>query len=271
MENNNSIFRFFVNVFLKIFSIFVKLCILPQIKIKARYAIYNAQISDMIKTMSIENISDKEQINYLHIIRKQNVALVNFFLLFPRVIGIISLILYVVFKKDPVYTEYNAYYIYFLKVFRGIEYTSFINFLQKIFERIYSSIIHQPIGLNEIYIIVGTFVITGIGTYILGKHPAFEHQKNIEHVLTQMKKFDGSDEKRPWKVTWTPNALMFEIFGEDPEKFLLNTAFWKTISFSPSGQIIEFEDNHRKFIVEKKYRLPVTMPIKYKELEKENE
>lgn len=271
MENNNSIFKIILNIFLKIFLLFYRWLILPQKKIKIQYAIYNAEISDMIKTMSIENISDKEQINYLYLLRKQNVALVNFFLFFPRIAGILCLIIYITFKKDTAYTNYNAYYIYFLKVFREIESTSFFNLVQKIIERIYSAIIHQPIGIEELYIIAGTFLLTSIGTYILSLHPAFENKKKIEHVLVQMKKFDGSEEKRPWKVTWTPNALMFEIFGEDPDKFLLNTAFWKTISFSPSGQIIEFEENQRKFIVEKKYRLPVTMPIKYKEMEKENE
>lgn len=219
-------------------------------KIRNQYGYYNAILSYIIQKTKSDNLLN---------LRQRNVYFINIFIILPMFIGAL-------FSGISVYNNIDKYQLYIKRATLPIDGESYFRIFINLINRIYKMIEFQPFSIDEMkYIVIG-FVLSIIGAKFLSLNPIFKKSKQIEDILSKIKKVDA-DEK-PWKVIWTPDAVYFESFLGDPDTFVSQRSFWNTINFSPSPPLIDVKDR-TKFIVPRKYELPpkIVFPIRQELLE----
>src|SRR5690606_33606369 len=98
------------------------------------------------------------------------------------------------------------------------------------------------------------------GAWFLSLNPAFREEQRIRHIFATLSNIDS--EGNPWKITWTPNAIMIESFNADPYALCSKNAFWSSINFPPSQPKV-FPENMNKFIVQRRFELPSKLEYKF--------
>lgn len=228
----------------KLWRLFIKLLKYPR-RVDKRYARYNGAISEILYETGNEN---------LDVLRKRNAKLVNIFIRLPLIIGIIGSIV-------SLFLHWSDFNLYFEKAFASMYYKGFFSGVAAYIKRIYFIVTAIPLNRwDYLSIILGQFGSI-IGAWFLSQNPAFDEEARIIHIFSTLGYIDS--EGQPWKVTWTPDAVLIEAFNCDPYALCSNTRFWSSVNFPPSQPKV-FKDNMNKFIVQRKYELPNQMIFEIK-------
>lgn len=219
-------------------------------KIVKRYKGHNGGLGEMIYQMSRKMQDTKALKRH----RALNSKLINIFIILPFFIGLLSTSFLVV-------TEYQEASGYLERIQEPIDKTKYRRKTIKNYISFYTGKIvfaykYAPLKKEQFYPLFIGYLICFFGAFILSKNPIFVKEEKIKVILSSLKYVDL--EGRPWRVLWSPTAIMFEAFNADPTEFCLSQKgkkFWNSIQFTP-GEPIQFSNNLNKFIVQKRYELP---------------
>lgn len=209
-------------------------------KIFRRYAAYNAAIGEMFIETNNDNLKAS-----LNSYRRRNAVLQNAFIILPMVAGVIALVV-------SIYLNRSEISFYFDRLFAP-NYNSGFKFISTIFKRIIYAFTNFPVGFKDLQFFFYGYLGSIFGAWIISKHPAFANEERIVHIFSTLGYIDS--EGNPWKVTWTPEAIMITSFNCDPHVLVGRGQFWSSINFPPSAPKV-FEGRMNKFIVERRYELP---------------
>ena len=251
---NSVPFEFYLKVF---FSRLISFLMYPR-KVIKRYRAYNSGIGEMIlqlrKTM--------QSTEYLENHRARNSKLVNFFVLLPFFAGLS-------FSSYEIYSKRDLFSRYVNEVTKPIEKTVYgkrKKYIPYIKDKAVFMYRQNPFNMEILIPFLIGYGFCFIGAGLLMKNPAFKKESDIQVVFTALRHTDL--EGNPWKVVWTPNAILIEAFGEDPSDFCVNKKgkkLWNAIKFSP-GEPMIFNDNPNKFVVQRRYDLPSELIFNQKDL-----
>lgn len=208
---------------------------------------YNAAIGEMM-----EELKEKS----LDRFRIRNNKLLNNFIRIPLALGFL-----VAFCS--IATHYYEYHVFWYKLTSPLYSHGVFNFIYKFAKRIGFLIGNNPIHKLDILPIIVGYGVAILGSVVLSRHTAFRHVATIEAAFLYRGYVDA--EGKPWKVTWTPDALMITAYNCDPNALINKMEFWNTISFPPSPPRI-FKNNMNKFIVTRSYELPQAIIFEIKEV-----
>lgn len=104
-----------------------------------------------------------------------------------------------------------------------------------------------------LYVFGGFYTLCFLGATLLAMYPAWKQERVIRDALTSNRYTDTNGE--PWKVFWTPDAIIFHTYQCDPDSFFGNSKFWNTINFKPDTPV-QFKNDANKIIVARAYALP---------------
>lgn len=240
----------------KIFRIILYFIKYPFV-MKNSYAFLNFQLTEMMKAIP----RDPGAVNELDQIRKKNRQNINLFIFLPMFIGLIlNIFVFIKSGDDGIQRKYVVYYNRMTLPIKGD--TSIRKGINLI-TRIVKGTIHNPVSLQDFYYFINGYGISILGALLLKLNPMFSEQKRIESVLLNMKKLDP--EGKPWKILWTPNFIMMEVYGSHADEVFNDKKFWSTINFYPEMPIKDVGGNSNKFIFPKKYKLPDAMEFIYTE------
>lgn len=234
----------FVPLHKKILRLIFKLLKYPR-QITKRYMGYNGAIGEILLETADPSIDQ---------LRRRNNKLVNIFIHMPFFLGILISVLSIYFHKD----DFN---IYLDKAFNPINSFGFFNTLGAYLTRLRHILFNIPLNQYDYYPFLLGYLGSIIGAWILSLNPVFKEQEKITHIFSTLGYIDS--EGKPWKVTWTPNAVMIEAFNCDPYALCNNTRFWSSVNFPPTAPKVN-RTNMNKFIVQRKYELPAELIFEVK-------
>jgi hypothetical protein len=215
-------------------------------KIFDKYKVYNAAVSEIL--IETQNPS-------LHDLRVKNAKLVNFFILLPIFLGFVIMTV-------NIFTHRTDFIYYYFKATSSFGNVGYFQLIIDIIKRLYYIIFSFPFGLKIIKWLFYGYGLSICGAFILSLNPAFKEEDKISHIFATLGYIDA--EGHPWKVTWTPEAIMITSFNCDAIALSQNTRFWSSINFPPSSPKILKKDM-KKFIVMRKYELPQELVFVLKE------
>lgn len=219
----------------RLYNLVVSILKYPN-QIVKRYRLYNYSIGEILfETGDI----------YLHQIRKRNTALVNFFVYLPYWGGVTFSIVFFYLEKE----SYRKFYeVLTSPLITKNSFFGIVPFLKRVFY------FFTEIPLTyELYPFIIGYAISILGAFVLSRNRAFKEQKKISDTFFSLGLVDA--ENKPWKVTWTPDALLIEAYNCDPYAFVNKKGFWSTINFSPSSPKVS-RTNMNKIIIYRKSELP---------------
>lgn len=206
-------------------------------RVAKRYAGYNGAIGEILHETGDESL-DK--------IRRRNSQLVNIFIYLPMFLGFMVLLIIL-------YLNHEAFGMYINKITAPVYAKGLFTSIGAYWRKLTYIFTGLPISSTQLYCVLGGYLGSVVGAWILSLNPAFKEQERIIHIFATLGYIDS--EGKPWKVTWTPNAIMIESFNNDPFVLSQNTRFWSTVNFPPTTPKV-FRNNMNKFIVQRKYELP---------------
>jgi uncharacterized protein with PQ loop repeat len=222
---------------------------------KNLYGYLNAQLTELMTAIP------KDSVPEIKSIRSKNNQNVNLFIYAPMFFGILLNVF--VFISSGDLGVQRKYVIYYHRMTLPIKGDTTIRKGINIITRIVKGTIHNPISLGDFKFFIWGYSLSILGAVFLKLNPIFAENNRISDVLKNMKKVD--QEGYPWKVLWTPNFIMFEAYGCEPNEFYKDHKFWNTINFHPDQPIPNVGENRNKFIVPKQYKLPDSMEFVYRE------
>ena len=228
----------------------IKTFLLYPRRIFLQYKAYNGGIGEMIFQLS----KKMQNIRYLKAHRARNSKLINIYILLPIFLGLVFSVFFVYQKRD----NFDNYLVYLSKPIGETKYRSggIRNYTKFYREKAIYAVNKSPLSKEAFYPFLMGYLACFLGAFILSKNPSFKKEEEIKKILQVLKHVDI--EGRPWKVLWTPEAIMIETFGKDPYEFCVSKQgknFWNAINFKPSEPII-FNNNINKFVVQRRYELP---------------
>jgi hypothetical protein len=227
-----------------IFRFILKLLKYPR-QIAKRYAGYNGAIGEILMETGDPSIDR---------LRRRNSKLVNIFIYLPFFLGIaISFVM--------LYNNRQDFVFYFEKLFSPVYAKGIFSTIGAYWNKLFFMFTGLPINKNEFYPFLLGYLGSIIGAWLLSLNPAFREQEKIVHIFSTLGYIDS--EGKPWKVTWTPNAIMIEAFNCDPYALTQNNRFWSSVNFPPTAPKVN-RDNMNKFIVQRKYELPAELIFEIK-------
>ena len=206
-------------------------------KIAKRYAGYNASVGEMIIETNDGSLDS---------IRRRNSWIVNIFIYLPITLGFIAPLV-------SVYSHKQDFIRYFNHVTSDVVYKGFFSMIGSYIGRVYEVFSMLPFTALDYQLFFWFYGGAILGAYILSKHTAFKKEEEIIHIFSTLGYIDS--EGRPWRVTWTPDAIMITAFNCDPIALCSNNRFWSSLNFPPSPPKV-FKNNMNKFVVQRKYELP---------------
>lgn len=220
----------------RLFKGLISIFMYPRRMVK-RYNGYNASIGEMIHEAKVEG---------LHALRARNAIVVNIFIFMPWVVGI-SITL------ANLYLHRDYYEIYYTVITAPYEAGNIFSLIGQTYGKIKFALFKFPLNFKDFSYYFYGHLGAIVGAFILSKNKFFKMEEKIKEVLVHNNHLDRDG--YPWKVTWTPKAILFDTFNCDPYKFYLETKFWNSINFAPT-QPKKFKNNMNKFVVQSKYELP---------------
>lgn len=221
----------------KIVSFILETLLYPYSIIK-KYNEYNLRILEIANELKDEGI---------YRIQKNNIKLVFMFIHIPIIIGILFFLIYSFESKE----EYYRFYKILVYENKSISPTMFDG-IEFLFKKINLAIAQFPIKSDQLKLIFCSYALTLVGAKFLSLHPAFKKEDEIKTIFSSLGYIDG--EGKPWKVTWTPDAIQIISFNCDPIQLCANNRFWSTINFPPGTPRVS-KQNMNKFIVTRAYEL----------------
>lgn len=228
----------------RIFRGVMKIIKYPRMMVK-KYMAYNAGLGEILN-----EIEDP----YVFELRKKNNYLVNLAIHGPFFIGLVLSI-------ASLYLHHQDFELYIHKAFSTVHTTGFFNSIAQYFRRMIYILTEIPLKPLDYIPFIGGYLFSVLGAFILSFHPGFQEADRITHIFSTLGYIDS--EGKPWKVVWTPNAIMIEAFNCDPKALSENKRFWSTVNFPPSAPNI-VPGKMNKFIVQRKYELPTSLVFEYK-------
>lgn len=221
-------------------------------EIKKNYENYN-QVINSIELKLREGRRSHEEIKPLQDLKKRNVLFIHIFIVLP-------LLLSISITSLKIYSNIPKYQQYFYKVSAPLRANGFFDRVGKSATRVYYSVKHQPVSLEELsYLLYGYLFVLG-GAVFMARNPIFKRQKRIQRELVNKKFTDEFN--NPWIVIWTPNYLYFDGYNCEPESFVAKKTFWNDIDFQPAEPII-YPEKVTRFIVPRKYELGFNIEFKF--------
>lgn len=227
----------------RIINFFISLLKYP-FRIAKRYEAHNVGLGDLMAVKNEPNKSGADD-DYFKKFQKNNTKLVFLLIYGPLLIGFLISCL-VVFNNRKNYVDY------YQKLTSPIKEERFTKKISGYLNKIVFLIKDQPISSDDITPIFIAFIFSLAGAKFLSINPVFNIEENIKKRLAIMGCTDI--EGNPWKIVWTPEAMLIVAFGEDPMKLVQDSKFWATINFPPSVPKQSKKDMN-KFVVQKKYEL----------------
>lgn len=121
----------------------------------------------------------------------------------------------------------------------------------------------EKMSFKSFLILLGvTYGMTFLGSAILVTSPAFKTEKLIKAALSSNRYNDANGQ--PWKVFWTPDAIIFYTYQCDSDAFQNNAKFWNTINFRPDTPV-HFRSDANKLLIPRAYALPSFISFELKE------
>ena len=209
-------------------------------KVAKRYASYNYAVGEMI----IETNNGS-----LDALRRRNSLLVNSMIYLPMFIGFLGTFV-------SMYSHKSDFVHYINKITAPVVYSGFFSMIGKYLNRVYEIFFSLPFSATDYQLFIWFYGLSIAFAWLLSKHTAFKEEARITHIFSTLGYIDS--EGNPWKVTWTPDAIMITAFNCDPVALCANNRFWSSVNFPPSPPKV-FRSNMNKFIVMRKYELPAEM------------
>jgi hypothetical protein len=100
-----------------------------------------------------------------------------------------------------------------------------------------------------------------VGAMILSINDAWGEERTIRDALISNRYLDFNGE--PWKVFWTPEAIIFHTYQCDSSTLVNNDKFWNTINFKPDIPT-HFKMDANKIIIGRAYALPAIIDFSMK-------
>lgn len=234
----------------KFFSIIGKIIKYPFM-IAKKFEAYNVGLGDLMAVKNEPKLTGEDD-QYFKKFQRQNTKLVFFFIYGPMLIGfIISSLL--------IYSNRQNYISYYKELTKPVVEERFTRKISAYVNRVVFFIKDQPISVKEITPFFIAFLISLIGAKFLSRNPVFARQDDI---LNRLIAYGAKDMNgNPWKIIWTPDAMLFISFGEDPIKLAQDSKFWATINFPPTTPKQSKKDMN-KFVVQRKQELSGNMFFK---------
>lgn len=220
----------------KIFRSIVFLLKYPRLMAR-KYMGYNGAIGEILLETGDISIDD---------LRRRNNYLVNLFIHAPFFLGILISVV-------SIYLHHNDFSFYIDKSFSPIFSQGFFSTIGAYFKRIHYIFTAIPVKKMDYLPFIIGYATSILGAFILSFNILFKKQDEITHIFSTLGYIDS--EGKPWKVTWTPNAIMIEAFNCDAYALCNNNRFWSSVNFPPTTPKIN-KENMNKFIVQRKYELP---------------
>ncbi len=206
-------------------------------KIAKRYNAYNAAVGEMIYETNDGS---------LDAIRRRNSWLINIFIYLPITAGVFGSLV-------SIYMHGKDFVSYINRISSPLEYQGFFSMIKAYVVRIWDIFATIPFNPLDYQLILWGYGVAIFCAWILSKHTAFREEAKIVHIFSTLGYIDS--EGKPWKVTWTPDAIMITAFNCDPIALCSNNRFWSSVNFPPSMPKV-FKNNMNKFVVQRKYELP---------------
>jgi hypothetical protein len=222
----------------KLLMSFVLGILLYPYSVIKKYNDYNIRITEIaneLKDVSIFRI------------KKNNIKLIFIFIHLPLIIGSIFLLVSSFSNSSEFYKFYKIL-TYENKVLSPTIFDQ-ISFLEK---KLSFAFDNFPIRKNQLSYIIFSYFISLVGAKFLSLHTAFVKEEEIKTIFSNLGYIDG--EGKPWKVTWTPDAIQIVSFNCDPIQLCANNRFWSTINFPPGTPRVS-KLHMNKFIVTRAYEL----------------
>lgn len=220
----------------QLLRLFIKLLKYPR-RITKQYMGYNGAIGEILMETGDGSIDD---------LRKRNNKLVNIFIHLPFFLGIIISLL-------SLYSHRDMFDLYLAKVFSPVHASGVFSTIGAYYRKVSYILTEIPLAQSDYLPFFIGYGVSLLGAWILSLNPVFKEQDKITHIFSTLGYIDS--EGKPWKVTWTPNAIMIEAFNCDPYALCNNTRFWSSVNFPPTAPKVN-RMNMNKFIVQRKYELP---------------
>lgn len=220
-------------------------------RIAKKYESYNMGIGDLISVKNEPNVNGKDD-KYFREFQRKNTRLVFFCIYLPLILGFISTSLMIYKNKE----NYSNYY---KQASAPIKEDKFTKKISAYWNKAYYIVAENPVTSDEYTPVLIAFFISLMGAKFLSINPVFEIKERIEKNLVALGCTDI--EGNPWRVVWTPEAMLFVSFGTDPNKLAQEQKFWTTINFPPSLPKQSKKDMN-KFVVQRKYELSSNMVFK---------
>lgn len=226
----------YVPLYKKIFNLIFFLLKYPRGMAK-KYMAYNGAIGEILLETGDPSIDA---------LRRRNNKLVNIFIHMPFFVGLMI-------SLASLYIHRDSFDFYITKLMYPVNAPGFFSSLSLYIKKIYFMVTAIPIVQSDYLPFVIGYGLSILGAFILSFNPVFKEQDRIIHIFSTLGNIDS--EGKPWKVTWTPNAIMIEAFNCDPYALCNNNRFWSSVNFPPTAPKVN-RMNMNKFIVQRKYELP---------------
>jgi hypothetical protein len=205
-----------------------------------KYQNYNIRVGDMKN-----ELKDDE----LERVRANNAKLTLFFIHLPTVLGM----LLCGFSINSHKYDYQNYW---SKIHRVEKADGITDGISKKYKKVKTIVTEVPLRKYDFIFLIYGYMITILGARFLSLNPIFKEEDKITGIFASLGFLDA--EGKPWKVTWTPDAIQIISFNCDPMALCQNTRFWSTINFPPGAPKIS-KTHMGKFIVIRAYELNATM------------
>jgi hypothetical protein len=220
-------------------------------KVRKRYLRYNAVLWEAEQ-------ENKATEGRLQDYRKNNIKLLNMFIHTPLALCAVIVLAMIFFEIDGF-----AQVAHRMSVLPKIVITK-PKVTQLNVRKYFKDVRYAAKDINFRYGLLGFGACYGFcfaGAIILSMSPAWKEERSIKDALTSNRCLDLNGD--PWKVTWTPDVIIFHTYQCDPDSFVGNSKFWNTINFKPDNPV-QFKNDANKIIVARAYALPFIISFEIK-------
>lgn len=227
-------------------------------RIAKKYETYNQGISELISVKNEPKIHDSETDSYFRDFQRKYTRLVFSCIYLPMLIG-------VAYSGFKIYQNKQNYVTYYNNLTAPIKEERFTRKIGASWDKLVYFIAKQPLSVDEATPFLISFLFSLAGAKFLSMSPVFQIEEEIKRKLVAMGHTDI--EGNPWRIVWTPEAVLVVSFGKDPYQLAQEQKFWATINFPP-GNPKQSKKDMSKFVVQRKHELSSNMVFK---LEAKNE
>lgn len=212
---------------------------------------YNIGISDLIAVKNEPNVNGADD-DYFRNFQRKNTRIIFFMIYLPIILSFLTTLGVAYYRKE-------SYKTYYAQITAPVEEVKFTRKIAAYFKKGVFIIKDQPVSTMELIPLFAFYSLALIGSVVVSKNPVFQKEDELRRRLEALGHVDI--EGKPWKVVWTPEAMLIVAFGQDPYKLSQNQNFWATMNFH-HGTPKQSKKDMNKFVVQKKHELSNNMIFK---------